>query len=72
MPNDRFKVGDKVRALSECVEEGEDSPRQPNCAIGDTLTIRRVLTSRGWDYRVSREGVTDNSFGVMASEIEGI
>lgn len=66
-----LKVGDKVKALSPCYEEGEDLPPGPCCSEGDLLVVRKVCPDKWvWDYHVSHVGVTDRSFGVKREEVE--
>ena len=74
-PAHGYAAGQKVRAKVAC-HNGltEDGIGAYCCNPGDVLVIRAVgdrnSTNFNWDYWVSHESVTDNSFGVNEYEIE--
>lgn len=66
-----FSVGQRVRLLCDIYEEADDHAPGGYCARrGELLVVRRIKPdAKCYPVSVSHEDITDNSFGVSASEI---
>lgn len=68
-----MNVGDKVRAKKTIVDPADgDHPTLLLCEEGDVLIVREVGLLMTYPIKVSHESVTDNQFGVDASEVERV